>query len=594
MSQHRIVRTAGYFTSGDSRLFSWYHESAAAVSRDCVAVICPPFGHEYSSSHRTLRHLADALASCGVPALRFDYHGTGDSPGSDLDPDRVARWRLDIASAIEHARASSGRTSVCLVGVRLGATVAAIAAAGGEVDYVVAWNPVVAGRTYVRELQAIAMTAATAARPTEGELESAGFVTSAQTLEQIKQLDLTKLAWRVGRRVLLVRRDGQPQYSAISRRLAELGIAHDEAEGAGWSAMMAEPQHTEVPAAALETIAGWIERNTAAASAGPREPRVVPAQTRFPWMAGGRTVSLVEEACRLDDDRGLFGVLTHAGDHVGKVAVVMPNAGAQQHVGPNRLYVAIAREVAACGLACLRFDLQGLGDSVRESGPENVVYPDWAVSDTAAALDFLRGRGCSQFILMGLCSGAHAAFHAGLEVDRHDIRAMVLINPLTYRWHESMSRDVVNQFVDVQRYRTSVRDPGRWMKLVRGEVDVANLIRTTSVHGMRTLRSNLQAAAELLFPAAASPLARDVHRLAAMKRRMVLLVSEGDPGYDMLVSGAKLTAARAIRSGHVSVEVIEGADHTFSQQAARDRLLELLRAWLSPEGLREARGRRQG
>jgi hypothetical protein len=69
-----------------------------------------------------------------------------------------------------------------------------------------------------------------------------------------------------------------------------------------------------------------------------------------------------------------------------------------------------------------------------------------------------------------------------------------------------------------------------------------------------------------------------------MKRPVVLLISEGDPGYDILLAGAKRAAARATRSGDIRLRFIENADHTFSQQAARGRLLGELRDWLSPAG----------
>ena len=85
LPQRRAIRrTPGYFRGGASELFGWYHDAPGAPHRDAVAVICPPCGSEYTRSHRTLRHLADRLAAAGIPALRFDYHGAGDSPGSGI------------------------------------------------------------------------------------------------------------------------------------------------------------------------------------------------------------------------------------------------------------------------------------------------------------------------------------------------------------------------------------------------------------------------------------------------------------------------------------------------------------------------------
>ena len=77
-------RTPMYLGTGGDALFAWLHEPGGAFVGDQVAVICPPVGSEYTRSHRSLRHLADRLARAGVPALRFDYHGIGDSPGTQI------------------------------------------------------------------------------------------------------------------------------------------------------------------------------------------------------------------------------------------------------------------------------------------------------------------------------------------------------------------------------------------------------------------------------------------------------------------------------------------------------------------------------
>src|SRR5207248_357876 len=101
--------------------------------------------------HRSLRHLADALAAVGWPCVRFDWHGTGDSGGSDEDPDRVATWLANIRDAQAWLTRQLGCKRISVVGLRLGATLAAHAASAEEIDGLVLWAPVVKGRRYVRE-----------------------------------------------------------------------------------------------------------------------------------------------------------------------------------------------------------------------------------------------------------------------------------------------------------------------------------------------------------------------------------------------------------------------------------------------------------
>ena len=50
--------------------------------------------------------------------------------------------------------------------------------------------------------------------------------------------------------------------------------------------------------------------------------------------------------------------------------VLMFNAGFLHHVGPFRLWVEVARELAARNIPSLRFDLNGLGDSAPASNPD--------------------------------------------------------------------------------------------------------------------------------------------------------------------------------------------------------------------------------
>src|SRR5947209_7243554 len=94
-----VRRTPFYFESQGQSLFAWLHCPEQALHASHGVVLCPPIGHEQVHAHRSLRHLADALAEMGFAVLRFDYHGTGDSAGSDEDPDRVATWLANVRDA---------------------------------------------------------------------------------------------------------------------------------------------------------------------------------------------------------------------------------------------------------------------------------------------------------------------------------------------------------------------------------------------------------------------------------------------------------------------------------------------------------------
>src|SRR5262249_32019788 len=85
--------------------------------------------------------------------------------------------------------------------------------------------------------------------------------------------------------------------------------------------------------------------------------------------------------------RPLFGVLTGpaGGGDPTRPLILFLNAGAVHRVGPNRMYVTLARAFAERGLTSARIDLGGLGDSAPAAGaPENKIYSTDVVGDVRA------------------------------------------------------------------------------------------------------------------------------------------------------------------------------------------------------------------
>ena len=143
---------AFYFGPPGRRLFGAYHAPDGTPVTARGVVICQPVGHEYLRTHRALRNLAALLARQGHPVLRFDYYGCGDSEGETADG-TVDQWIADISVAVDELRRTARVSRVSLVGVRLGAALAARAAEKRpDVDALNLWDPVVHGRRYVEEL----------------------------------------------------------------------------------------------------------------------------------------------------------------------------------------------------------------------------------------------------------------------------------------------------------------------------------------------------------------------------------------------------------------------------------------------------------
>ena len=191
-----------YFGTANRRLFGIYSPSRAADSRSKAVVLCPPWGDEYLRAHRALRHLASQLASAGVDVLRFAYFGTGDS-GGDMPDAGVEGWLGDIEAAMEELRDTAGVSRVGLVGLRLGAILAASVAARGTppVDSLVLWEPVGAGEDYVGELDRLASPSRGAP---EGDREVLGFTLTRAMASELRNLDLAALAPALPARTLVL------------------------------------------------------------------------------------------------------------------------------------------------------------------------------------------------------------------------------------------------------------------------------------------------------------------------------------------------------------------------------------------------------
>ena len=138
------------FFFGGGRSYGALHHAPDRGRAKRAVVLVHPFAHEYFVAHRCLRELALRLARGGVPTLRFDLGGFGDSWGC-LREASVEGWRGEIREAVAELRERAGAREVWCVGLRLGATLIASEASGAEHD--VLWDPVARGGEHVRELR---------------------------------------------------------------------------------------------------------------------------------------------------------------------------------------------------------------------------------------------------------------------------------------------------------------------------------------------------------------------------------------------------------------------------------------------------------
>ena len=262
---------------------------------------------------------------------------------------------------------------------------------------------------------------------------------------------------------------------------------------------------------------------------------------------------------------------------------MLVNAGSCYRVGPNRLYVALARQLACRGFRCLRMDLCGLGDSVTpDSERENDPYPATAFRDIELTLRYLRTQlGVERVVLLGLCSGAYAGFQAAAQLSNPMLVESVLINPLTFFWREGMSLEVspADPLKSFRECLNSAWQPGKWLKLLSGrsQIGLAKGIKMAAeLWKLRQASRPKNAAAwregiTNHYPShpLQEDLPGDLERVVRAGRHLACFFARSDPGYGILRFYARRKLKELRRAGSMSVYFLEDADHTFSRRAPR-------------------------
>ena len=287
-----------------------------------------------------------------------------------------------------------------------------------------------------------------------------------------------------------------------------------------------------------------------------------------------------EEAVLLGKTRSLVGILT---DPLGAErgnnlpAIILLNAGIIHRVGPNRLYVKMARNLAALGFVVLRFDFSGIGDSpVRD---DHLPFEKSAISETQEAMNCLHAaRGIERFVLIGICSGAMISFKTACCDPR--VVGAVLINARGHL-HDGTDHEL-NSYI---RNRTLARHYWRialfssfsaknWLKAIKGKADYWGIIRVMIGFQLRSLFERKRKMSSGLNHVAA-----DVRLLTERGVRLLHVYSEGDEGLDYLhvILGdemQKWSVCEPLRA-----ELIHGANHTFTLLWSQEHLLKVVHNW---------------
>lgn len=280
----------------------------------------------------------------------------------------------------------------------------------------------------------------------------------------------------------------------------------------------------------------------------------------------------------------LLGIL-HLPAQPAKRGVVVVVGGPQYRVGSHRQFVLFARDMAAAGIAVMRFDYRGMGDSAGEPGtPEPCEHIG---PDLHAAIDefFTHVPELNDVVIWGLCDGASAAALYAHSDPR--VSGVVLMNP----WVSTQLGSAKTYLKHYYARRFFNRD--LWRKILRGEADLRASLSAfshtvvTSMHGgtqpaEATADETLSAAGPAEISSSLPIQQRMLKSLDSFSGQMLLILS----GNDLIAAEFKDMAAaskqwrKLLRSARVTRHDFTQADHTFSRRAWRDQVTAWTWDWL--------------
>ena len=596
---------AFFFGPPGRRLYAMLHGPAAGRAAAGAWLVCAPYGEECDFARQMLVEWARTLSGEGFWVMRFDYRGHGDSSG-EFEQFTADDLLADVSAAAEELKLRTGLPCAGCCGLRLGATLAAAAAAQWKTNpLLVLWEPVVQGRGCIDEMLRSVVASRQPGEPMQttaqmrqqmadgGQVFVRGRGLNAAICEAMESLDLMALGRPTSSPMLIVQTAAAPG-SSVRRGLSSLHLcySHDAPTDLSvvaapplWGGRLENEHNARVrPQELFGTTLAWIREH-----APPQPSRRAAARTKTPAVIsvmpdtadGERAVSYTVDGAQV---RGVLHL--PAEPSPGRPAVVIPPHGISRG-GFNRLYVKLARELARAGWAALRFDGRGMGDSDGWASFETgvdlflAVENGLHVEDAMAGIDFMeREVGASSAVLAGACGGG---ITSALVAARDERVLGVVFLEASLRYYAAVES---TEAPPLWVYRRKVMSPQFWKRLLSFQIDFSTQWRWA----MQRLRSTFRAkdgmpaawVSDTLGPRANMGLIHAFRMCIERGKPMLCLFGETDNALYFEASREHLgrkAGAWSLLEDHV----IAGADHNFSMPQHTGEMFRRIMNWLGSE-----------
>lgn len=246
-----------------------------------------------------------------------------------------------------------------------------------------------------------------------------------------------------------------------------------------------------------------------------------------------------------------------------KKGVIIVVGGPQTRVGSHRLFVHLARTLAKQGVVVFRFDYGGAGDSEGEVSAFTDIQHD---IDAAIQTFQQRHSNIMELTLWGLCDAASAILlYLNEYPQQANIKHLFLVNPWV-RQAQTEARVYLRTY-----YIKRLLSKSFWQKLLSGQVKAKSALSDIQGFHQQSQASN------------------NIDTKGSFVTQMLKGLTKFSGRSDILLSGNDLTAEEfklLIKSNKhwrdvtardtINLQVINQADHTFSDQDKKSQLIKLV------------------
>jgi pimeloyl-ACP methyl ester carboxylesterase len=575
----------------------WLHSPAGNGPLREGIVFFSAYGVEDLATRHSLSRLAAQLSDTGHPVLRFDLPGTGDSLGNWDDAASLPAWVEAGQKAVDVLLCLSGGTSVSLLGLRLGGLIASLVAGklqtkGQTVGSMALLAPILDGRQHMREWRTLSNSTI--------PLTIAGFPINEELRQAITAITPEQFVSTPAQRVFLAAPGTAKYLSEIESEWRKHTLV-TSVPYPGLAEHIGNPTMSRPPAEMFERLREWFGEDQLTAQE--IEENRFAKTLRTPGQATLASNNFVEEGEVLDIENGLAGIWCSPNLQTAKTIVVFCNAGRNPHTGWARSSVTEARRLAEHGIASLRFDLTGFGDSPPMSEqPLELLYCKAGIPQLKAVVDTIEKRHGpdTKICLVGACSGGYLAFHEAINDTR--ISGLVLVNVQRFIWQEGTSLQASMRATgkSTRAYRQQAISLETWKRLIGGKIDVATISRTlmqrgwngaiqiVSHQGKRLQRFLMNALGDsaALLQDSKSIISQGFAALTARGTKTVVIYGEDDGGRDEFARYFDTDSYRFTQQPGARLVIIPDTDHDLTPIPAREQLFaEILAVCISPESM---------